>query len=116
MPPLDTVGAWLVGAVATGGLGKYLVDLTIARWKGKKEGAEGAAILVSSASEYARQLQEDAHAARLETATLRREFEAYRRDQQRLFRRHELWDGRVWQKLLELGEEIDAPPPLYSDA
>lgn len=113
-PPLDVIGSWVVGTVAAGGSGKYLYDLVVARYKGRKEGAEGTAILVNSASAYARQLQEDATAARREAREAREEFHAYRREQQARFREHADWDAQVWRKLRDLGEVIPEPPPLYA--
>lgn len=113
MASADSVAAWIVAALGAGGGGKFFYDLVTMRARGKKIGAEGSAILVGSASEYARQLTED-HAA-LRGELNRHVTEQRARDARldRMFREHGRWDMEVYRRLAALQEPVDPPPPLY---
>lgn len=112
MAGVEQVIGWLSSGIVTLGGGKFLVDVLRSKATNRKTSAEGEAILLNSASEYARQLVDD-------QAKLRREFDAYRhradaleRRRQAALRSHAYWDGEVWRKLVELGVEISHPPPF----
>lgn len=108
MPTADQIVAWVAALiVALGGAKFGAAGLrAIGRALTKKDSAEGSAILVNSASEYAKQIT-------TEHNKLRAEFDDYRRRQDLLFRQHAEWDVEVRIRLLQLGETVPAPPPLY---
>lgn len=109
----DSIASWIVSVLAAGGGTKFVIDLLSARSKSRKEGAEGSAILVNSASEYARQLTADLKAMREEFDRYRNEQDTRSRLQEGRFREHARWDVQVQRKLLELGEVVPEAPPLY---
>jgi hypothetical protein len=111
----DQVLSWAVAILGTGGVAKYVVDMVKSRSGGKKDKAEGAVVLVDSASNYAASV-----VARLDKVT--DEFDAYRRTQDErnrrqdiLFRAHARWDDQVRRKLAEMNHDVPDPPPLYSE-
>jgi hypothetical protein len=108
----DQIIGWVSSGVVALGGGKFLVDLITSRARGKKETAEGSAILVNSASEFARQLVQDQKALRTDFDDYRRRTEAAEARRSRLLRQHADWDAEVRAKLRELGADIPAAPPL----
>ncbi len=116
MPTLSSIASWAVAALGTGGIGKFVYDMVTARQGGKKAKAEGAVLLVDSASTYAQGL-----VGRLDKIT--DEFDEYRREQQArdrrqelLFRQHAEWDDEVRRRLRTLGESVEPAPPLWSES
>jgi len=117
MSTTETVVSWAVGILSSGAAGKFVYDFVTGRSKSRKEGAQGAAILVGSASDYARQLTEDIRELRAEFNTYRAEQDKRTRDQERLLRAHSRWDEQVQRQLTHLtGEDPGSPPPLFTDA
>src|SRR5689334_8648109 len=114
MAGFDQIVGWVATGLVSLGGGKFFLDLVTARSKGRKDGAEGSAILVSSASEYARQLTTDLGNLRSEFSAYRREQEDRQRRQDAQFRAHSRWDQDVARKLAEVGEQVEPPPPLYT--
>lgn len=122
MPSAELIAQWLAGGLGVLGGGKFVWDvLTVrsanhkTRAEGNKTSAEGAVILVDSASNYAKGLV-------AELRELRAEFDRYRREQDGRWRRHEAlarahgrWDDAVADRLADLGEAVDPPPPLFDE-
>lgn len=109
MTPAEIVS----GIVALGGLLGGLRMLTLARSINKKTNADAAQVLSSASANYAEGIAED-------MAQLRREFDAFLREQQRrdreqdrLHRDHARWDFSAAQQIRDLGGVIADPPPLY---
>lgn len=114
MAELDSIASWVVAALAGGGGGKFIFDVVAARVKSRRSKTEGSVLFVNSAGKFAHQVIES-------HAKLADEFERYRARQAareaRLddaLRRHTVWDEEVRGKLLELGERVPIPPPLYA--
>lgn len=114
---------WIVAAITGGGGLGFLVNLITAKSKSRRDGAEGSAVLINSASSYAQQLTKDNAALREEFNKLRSDFNNYRseqeareREQGRLFRDHTRWDDTVRAKLSQMGEAVPPAPPLYIEA
>lgn len=115
-----TAAGWIVAAITGGGGLGFLVNIITAKAKSRRDGAEGSAVLINSASSYAQQLTKDNAALRAEFDQLRRDWDAYQRQQQarerqqeRLFRDHTRWDDTVRAKLSQMGEAVPPAPPLY---
>lgn len=115
MPTLETIASWAVAALGTGGVGKFIYDMVTARQGGKKAKAEGAVILVDSASSYAQGLVERLDRITDEFDEYRREQQARNRQQEALFRRHGQWDDEVRRRLSALGEAVEPAPPLWAE-
>lgn len=119
MADMSTVAQWAVALLGTGGVGKFAWDLFISRGKRSKDRAEGAAILVGSAAEYARGLTTRLDQIQADFDQFRREQAERDRQQEALFRRHRRWDDEVRRVLQNLGHgtAVPEPPPLsLSDA
>jgi hypothetical protein len=122
-PVPSTVAEWAVLLFTTGGVGKFVYDLTLGkngrrrdRAEGDKTKAEAESVVVDTAQNVAKQALEAASAA---TAAL----DEYRREQARRwaqldvqFQRHGKWDRDMRSRLETLtGESVPEPPPLYVD-
>lgn len=106
--------AEIVSAVlGVGGPTAGLVMLYRSRSANRRTNADSAQVLSTAAAAYAEGIAED-------MADLRREFDAFRREQQRrdreqdqLHREHSRWDYQAAQQIRDLGGVIADPPPLY---
>lgn len=115
-----SLAGYIVAAITAGGGVGFVANLIASRAKAKRDGVEGSAVLINSASAYAKQLTDDNVKLRAEFAALRLEMYDYRtaqerreREQDRRFREHTRWDDAVRQRLSQVGETVPPPPPLY---
>ena len=115
MSTFEEVAKWAVAALGTGGVGKFLYDMVSARQGGKKSKAEGAVILVDSASNYAQGLVERLDRVTDEMDEIRRTSEERNRRQDAYLRAHSRWDFEVLRLLDQHvpGVAVPEPPPLY---
>lgn len=118
---------WVVAVMGSLGGGKFLYDIFTARAINRKTlaesgktSAEGAVVLVTSATEYAAGITRQLEA-------MNRRFEEYRAEQERkwdergqldreqfaLFRDHQVWDDQIAGQLRDQGIKVPPPPPLY---
>lgn len=111
---------WIAGILGGGAGARYLYDIWTSRSRNRKTDAEGAVLLVNSATGYSEKLVK-----RIDTIS--KSFDEFRREQQELndmrTRRdrlddqlklaHSRWDDKMVDVVRKLGGQIEDPPPLY---
>lgn len=115
-----TVIQWIVAAIGTGGIGKFLWDGVTAFTQRGKNKTESAVILLNSATGYSSKIE-----ARLDSVN--EKFDEFRREQERrnqendrrwrqqdqLLLAHARWDHHVVAHLKAKGVPVEEPPPLF---
>lgn len=109
MTPAEIISA----VVGTGGFGTGVVMLVRSRSANRRTNADAAQVLAGASAAYAEGIAEDMAALRKEFDDFRREQQRRDREQDRLHREHSRWDYQAAQQIRDLGGEIADPPALY---
>lgn len=117
MSPTE-LAAWagLAGSVLS--VGGMVAVLIKARPEARKLQADATKGVADSAAALAQGFAEDMKTLRSEVAALKKKLDEQEDREERQERRlilHEQWDRKVAQRLRDLGEDINDPPPLYPD-